>query len=366
MKRIGITGATGLLGWHLHSFLRCQKDVAVITAGRPEFESKEALARFVSSCDAIAHLAGMNRGDENEVARVNISLTEALIRACAIARSTPHIVFSSSTHIYRNTCYARSKTTCTELLKAWASENHAKFMNLILPNIFGESGKPFHNSVVSTFCYQLANDQEPKIIEDKEIEILHAQHVAREMFSIIMESRDGEVAIRGRRMAVSQLLSKLRHLADLYNKQIIPDIRASEELDLFNTYRAYLFPQKYPMRLVVKKDVRGSLFEAVKGLQGGQTFISTTEPGQTRGNHYHTLKVERFLVIKGRALIRIRKLCTNEIREFAVKGEAPAYIDIPTLHTHNITNTGSGELLTLFWASEIFDSNNPDTYQETV
>ena len=364
--KIGITGADGLIGWHLCSFLHSRKDITVTTAGFPEFGSGESLARFAAPCDVIVHLAGMNRGDDAEVAKTNIALTEALIGACKSSGAKPHIIFSSSTHIYRDTPYGNSKKACTELLKAWAAQSGGKFTNLILPNIFGESGKPFYNSAVSTFCFQLANGQEPKIIEDNEIEILHAQRVAREILSIATRSTGGESVLKGSRLAVSQLLSKLRNMANLYSKHIIPDIRTPEDLDLFNTYRSYLFPQKYPVSLEMRKDARGTLFEAVKGLNGGQTFISATKPGITRGNHYHTLKVERFLVIKGKAIIRIRKLFSGETKEFAVDGAAPAYIDIPALHTHNITNTGKDELMTLFWANEIFDPDNPDTYQETV
>ena len=366
MIKIGITGADGLIGWHLHSFLHSHKDIAVATAGFPEFGSGEALARFAASCDVIVHLAGMNRGDDAEVARTNVSLTESLIRACRSSGAKPHIVFSSSTHIYRDTPYGKSKKACAELLKDWAAGSGGKFTNLILPNIFGESGKPFYNSAVSTFCFQLANGQEPKIINDGEIEILHAQRVAREILSVIKAAKYGDVPVSGTRITVSQLLSKLRNLAELYSRQIIPDIRATEDLDLFNTYRSYLFPQKYPVAIAVRKDARGALFEAVKGLNGGQTFISTTQPGVTRGNHYHTLKMERFLVIKGKAVIRIRKLFSGETKEFAVDGTTPGYLDIPALHTHNITNTGEGELFTLFWANEMLDPNNTDTYQETV
>lgn len=366
MIKIGITGADGLIGWHLHSFLHSHKDIEATTAGFLEFASQEALARFAAPCDFIVHLAGMNRGDDKEVARTNISLTDALIRACKGAGTKPHIIFSSSTHIYRNTPYGNSKKACAELLAAWAAQSGGKFTNLILPNIFGESGRPFYNSAVSTFCFQLANSQEPKVIDDAEIEIVHAQRVAREILSVVKGGETGDFPVAGTRITVSRLLAKLRKMADLYNRHIIPDIRATDDLDLFNTYRSYLFPQKYPVVIAMRKDARGALFEAVKEFNGGQTFISTTWPGVTRGNHYHTLKMERFLVIKGQALIRIRKLFSGEVKEFAVDGNTPGYIDIPALHTHNITNTGDGELITLFWANEVLDPENPDTYQETV
>lgn len=113
-------------------------------------------------------------------------------------------------------------------------------------------------------------------------------------------------------------------------------------------------------------DDRGELFEAIKCLNAGQSFISTTKPGITRGNHYHSKKIERFLVLQGDAIIRIRNILSDEIIEYVVNGESPSYIDMPTFHTHNITNTGDNDLITLFWANEIFDPEQPDTFAEIV
>jgi UDP-2-acetamido-2,6-beta-L-arabino-hexul-4-ose reductase len=366
MIKVGITGVDGLIGWHLRSFLHGNKNVDVIGADKPEFASGKLLEKFVSDRDVIVHLAGMNRGDDDEVARTNVALTEQLLNACDAAGVRPHIIFSSSTHIHRGTPYGNSKKKCAELIRAWSSSVKAPFTNLILPNVFGESGRPFYNSAVSTFCFQLANGQTPEVLQDAEIEILHAQRVAREILALIEKPVDGDMTLTGYKISVSRLLSKLTQMAKSYSGHIIPDLRDGHDLDLFNTYRSYLFPGKVPVGVELKRDARGYLFEASKTENGGQTFISSTGLGITRGNHYHTRKVERFLVIKGKAVIRIRKLFSGEIKEFAVDGASPVYIDIPTLHTHNITNTGDGELMTLFWANEIFDSNKPDTYQETV
>ena len=364
--KVGITGIDGLIGWHLRCFLHGQKGIAVHGADKPEFASKELLSKFAGSCDVIVHLAGMNRGDDAEVAATNIAITEQLLKACDNAGTRPNIIFSSSTHIYRNTPYGESKKECAGLIKAWAAKNKTVFTNLVLPNVFGESGKPFYNSAVSTFCFQLANGQEPQIINDAEVELLHAQRVAREIFAVINMPIDGELVLPGHKILVSHLLAKLRIMAESYAGHIIPDLREKNDIELFNPYRSYLFPAKTPVRVELRKDARGYLFEACKSNNAGQTFISSTKPGITRGNHYHTLKFERFLVIKGKACVRVRKLYSKETHEFFVDGDNPAYIDMPSMHTHNITNTGDSELLTMFWSNEIFDPANPDTYQETV
>jgi len=366
MKRIGITGIEGLIGWHLHAYLYGQKNSNVNTADRSTFLSKEKLDRFVTSNDVVVHLAGMNRGDEEVVAKTNIKLTKDLISALMRTNSQPHIIFSSSTHIYRDTAYGNSKRECTKLFKNWSDISGGLFTNLVLPNVFGESGKPFYNSVVSTFCYQIANGDKPEIINDVEMEQLHAQEVAREIFNIIHSSHTGNIILTGINIKVSELLKKIKNYDDIYKRHIIPDLENAFDLQLFNTYRSYLYPQKYPIQIILHKDERGTLFEAVKSLNGGQVFISTTKPGISRGNHYHTSKLERFFVLSGQAEIRIRKLFSNIVHSFKVSGLKPEYIDMPTLHTHDITNTGTEELITLFWSHEIFDPKRPDTFPEIV
>ena len=168
-------------------------------------------------------------------------------------------------------------------------------------------------------------------------------------------------------MTVSELLEKLRYLTEQYHKnRRFPKLECALDLELFNTLRSYYFPWYYPVFSSLRKDERGELFEAVKSLGAGHVFISHTRPGVTRGDHFHLSKVERFLVLKGEAEIRIRRLFDEQVHRYAMDGRSPSYIDIPTLHTHNITNTGSDDLITLFWSHEIFNPEKPETYSEAV
>jgi len=364
--KIGITGIEGLIGWHLRAFLHGQPDVEVIAGDRSTFTTKSRLADFVSASDVIVHLAGMNRGDDKEVESINIELAASLIEACESQKRTPHIIFSSSTHMNRDTAYGRSKRICAQNLRDWATRNRGVFTNLILPHVFGECGKPFYNSVVSTFCYQIANGQDPTIDKDGQLELVHTQEVARKVFELSHSKENGDVHFPGTSISISEMLHRVSSMAESYNINIIPDLRNKLNLNLFNTYRSYLFPQWFPRTLELHKDDRGELFEASKSLNGGQTYISTTRPGITRGNHFHLTKVERFLVVQGEATIRIRKMFADEVFEFQVTGNKPQYIDMPTLHTHNITNTGNRDLLTFFWAHEIFDPKISDTITAIV
>jgi UDP-2-acetamido-2,6-beta-L-arabino-hexul-4-ose reductase len=365
-KTIGITGVTGLLGWHLRAFLRSDASLRVIPAMRSSFTASEELDALVSECDVLVHLAGMNRGNDHEVEATNVALAEALVAACVRTESVPHIIYSNSIHCERDNVYGRSKRCVAQTFQQWADRCGGVFTDVILPHVFGESGRPFYNSVVSTFCHQLANDLRPEIHKDIELELLHAQQVARKILEIACEGKHGTVRVYGVPVTVTELLSRLTLLAKQYAEHVIADLREGLSLDLFNTYRSYLPPLHYPVTVKVHSDDRGSLFEAVKTINGGQCFVSTTRPGITRGNHYHTRKFERFLVLQGTAEIRIRKVFDSAVTVFEVQGDSPRFIDIPTLHAHNITNTGGSDLITLFWAHEIFDPVNPDTVPEPV
>ncbi|EAU54524.1 capsular polysaccharide synthesis enzyme CapF [Mariprofundus ferrooxydans PV-1] len=366
MIRVGITGIDGLIGWHLRVYLHAQPDVEVTGADRTTFSSDEKLRDFVSGCDAIVHLAGMNRGDDAEIESTNIRLVEQLIAACTTAGKSPHLLFSSSTHATGQSPYGRSKRHCSELLQRWAEQSGAVFTNLILPHIYGEGGKPFYNSVVSTFCYQLANGEVPEIKQDGELSLLHAQDLSAMLWQLLQTPKSGDQRLQGSAMKVSELLARLQKIAGDYREHILPDMSETTDFRLFNTYRSYLFPTHYPVTLKMHEDARGALTEVVKTRHGGQCFFSTTKAGITRGNHYHTGKVERFLVVKGRATIRLRRMFSSQIHTFDVDGGLPQYIDIPTCYTHNITNTGDEELVTIFWSHEIFDPAHPDTFMEVV
>lgn len=370
--KIGITGADGLIGWHLRAWLRAHRpDAEVRLATRSTFADAQELARFAAGVDAIVHCAGMNRGADAEVEATNADLARKLAQACETAAGNdacyPQLVFTNSTHVDRDTAYGRGKRAAAEILSASAIRHGAVCTNLILPHVFGEFGKPFYNSVVSTFCHQLARGEVPQIEVDADLDLVHAQCVAARCIAAIEGAVGGECRVSGVPFKVSGLLGKLVMMAESYICQtIVPNLSGAFDRVLFNTLRSYRFCHYAQTPLTLHKDYRGALFEAVKTENGGQTFLSTTHPGITRGNHFHTYKFERFLVCSGEAEIRLRRLFSDEVAIFHVSGDSPCGIDIPTFYTHNITNVGQGELVTLFWTSEIFNSARPDTFHEAV
>ena len=329
---------------------------------RPSFNDDEVLSDALRLAGAVMHFAGVNRGTDEEIHAGNVELAERLRHAMDEVGSHAPVLFSSSIQRDRDNVYARSKNRAAQIL----SSGKAPVAELVLPHIFGEGGRENYNSVIQTFCARAARGASCEIAQDGEIEPIHAQRLCEKILEILRQGRTGLCRVEGRTMSVSQMLSRLEQMAETYRTGILPDLRDDFDLDLFNTYRSYLYPGHYPVQLTRHSDPRGSLVEMVKEKNGGQVFFSTTVPGITRGNHFHRHKVERFLVVSGEADIQLRHALSDDVTTFPVTGDAPAFVDIPTLHAHSITNTGAGELLTLFWVHELFDPDRPDTYAMEV
>ncbi len=315
----------------------------------------------------------MNRhNDPAVIYQTNIGLVQQLIDAMKNTGSKPHVLFSSSTQEERDNLYGKSKYDGRLLFESWAAENDARFTGFIIPNVFGPFGNPYYNSVVATFSYQLLHDEPTRIDVDSEMKLIHVNELTNVIYhEITGNSTENIKSIKVPHTSerqVSEVLALLQQFkSDYFEKGIFPNLNDSFERNLFNTFVCYAdLENYYPVKLKLNTDARGSFVETVKLKSGGQVSFSTTKPGITRGNHFHTRKAERFAVIKGKALIQLRKIGTDKIMNFELSGDEPAYVDMPVWHTHNITNTGTEELYTIFWISEFYDSNDPDTFFESV
>ena len=366
--KVGITGGRGFIGWHLHCYLKTLQDVGLIEiAGRSTFDSFEKLCEFVSGKDVIFHLAGVNRADESQLIDGNVEPANKLVEALIFKGESPTVVYSSSTHAEsRSTVYGKAKAEVSKIFSDWAGENEGCFQEVVIPHVFGECGKPYYNSATNTFCYQIANGEKPSVTGDGILELIHAQDLSEQLFELGMLGSSGRTRINGCEISVSAVAEKISSMFSDYQLGIVPDFSDDFDRALFNTFRSYLPEDK--LKIIPKKHVddRGWLVETIKVESGGQAFVSTTKPGITRGNHYHRKKFERFFVLQGKASIKLRKLGDKEVREYVVEAESPGFVDIPTLHTHSISNIGDIELITFFWTNEFFDPNKPDTYFELV
>ncbi|MBH0197557.1 MAG: NAD-dependent epimerase/dehydratase family protein, partial [Nitrospira sp.] len=197
MARIAVTGASGFLGWHVRVYCHARPEHKILQVDREGMLDSDHFQQVIRHADAVVHLAGLNRGNDQDIERVNVELTKQLIAACRQTGARPHVLLANSTHQSRDTAYGRSKRESANMLGAWASETGAVFTDLVIPNVYGEGGRPFYNSVVATFCHQLASGEEPKIIEDGQLELVHAQKVARAIVAAIEGRVSGQVRVEG-------------------------------------------------------------------------------------------------------------------------------------------------------------------------
>jgi len=224
--------------------------------------------------------------------------------------------------------------------------------------------------VVATFSYQLAHDEEPSVEIDSQLRLIYIGDLVKTInYLICNRISDKEFRVPPTDVArVSEILSLLQSFKGQYlGKGIFPNLNDPFERNLFNTFVCYIdLANHFPFILKQSTDERGSFVETIKLNSGGQVSFSTTKPGITRGNHFHTRKAERFAVIKGKALIRLRKIGTDKVLSFELSGREPSYVDMPVWYTHNMTNVGDEDLYTIFWINEFFDPSDPDTFSEKV
>lgn len=376
MHKIGITGQSGFIGTHLFNLLKLKKEFELVHFEDDYFSDAVKLQKFVAECNTIVHLAAMNRHNDPEVLyQTNIGLVQKLISSCEATGSRPHIIFSSSTQEERDNLYGKSKLEGRLLFKDWAAKHNARFTAFIIPNVFGPFGNPFYNSVIATFCHQLTHNQQPQIQVDGMLKLIYVSELTEEFYKAVkcelacQNSLISEYAVpHTSEQNVSEILQVLESYKSLYfEKGIIPSLDNTFHKNLFNTFVTYIdFKTYFPRKYIQHSDDRGTFVETVKLYSGGQVSFSTTRSGITRGNHFHTRKAERFAVIKGKAKIQLRRIGTGEILDFFLDGTESSYVDMPVWYTHNITNVGEEDLLTIFWINEHFDPSDTDTYFEQV
>jgi len=365
MYKVGITGQQGFLGSHLFNFLGLKDDIELIPSEKTMFGNEDHLLSFVQQCDVIVHLAAMNRHDDAHVIHdTNVSLVEKLIQTCKKGYINPTILFSSSTQENLDNLYGLSKKRGGAMLEEWANTSGARIVNMVIPNVFGPFGKPKYNSVIATFCHAITRGETPTIINDSEVKMIYINELTAHIYQYITTNVNGKIIVpHYHELKVSTLLEKLLYFKKIYmDEKSFPSISDATDLALFNTFRCYIPEDFFPIKFKNNIDDRGNFVEIARTHSNGQFSFSTTVPGVTRGNHFHTRKAERFAVIKGKASIKLRKVDQAEVVEYVLDGKEPSYVDMPIWYTHNITNIGNDELLTLFWINEPYNSEDPDTY----
>ncbi len=370
MKTVLITGAAGFIGKNLVTALKRRDDVRLILV---DVNTDPAvLDAGLAESDFIYHLAGVNRPkDESEFASGNTGLTEQMLARLVELCRTPVFVISSSAQAELDNPYGKSKKAAEDAVLKFNNRTGAPVCVYRFPGIFGKGSRPNYNTVVATFCHNLARGLDITVNDPNRVmELVYIDDVVAAFLRHLDDdpdpARQRYSVGRTFRVTLEELADRIRRLHAIRETLTVPDLSDDLMKCLHATYLSFL-PENgfgYPVKL--NTDNRGCLFELIKSEHFGQIFVSKTLPGITRGNHYHDTKVEKFCVIQGQGVIRFRRIESDRILEYLVDDRAIKVVDIPPGYTHSIENTGKGEMICLFWANSIFAPERPDTYFDPV
>ncbi len=370
MKKILITGARGFIGKNLACQLRnCgYSEIAEYDIGT----SKSVLEAAAQDCDFVFHLAGVNRPKtEAEFMQGNFGFTSRLLELLERSGNKAPVLLTSSIQAALENPYGLSKKAGEDLMLAYGARTGAPVYVYRMPNVFGKWARPNYNSAIATFCHNTARD-EPITVNDPNVDmkLVYVDDVVAEFIRAL----EGNPRREGDFCAVAPVHeAKLGSVAD-----IIRSFRASRsnleppKMDdplvskLYSTYLAALPEDGFSYPLKMNVDARGSFTEFLRTYDRGQVSVNVSRPGIVKGNHWHHSKNEKFLVVKGRGVIRFRKVGETAVIEYFVSGEKLEVVDIPTGYTHNIENLGDEDMVTVMWVNEPFNPEKPDTYFEKV
>lgn len=371
MRKVVVTGSSGFIGRNLVVTLQTRPDVEVLPFDVED--GWEVLEGHLAQADFVFHLAGVNRPPQVEAFEAgNADLTRRLLDGLrAQGRAVP-VLLSSSIQAALDNPYGLSKAHAEEAVRAYGRETQAPVHLYRLPNVFGKWSRPNYNSVVATFCHNAAHGL-PLEVHDpaRTLDLVHVDDVVAAFLDALDGKGtlevDGFLAIpRVFRTTLGELAARIGAFPGQRETCALPEVGDELTRRLYSMYLSYLPTTDFGYPLVMRHDPRGWLAEVLRSPSMGQIFVSTTRPGITRGNHWHHTKTEKFLVVQGEAVVRFRPVQGGDVLEYPVSGEALRVVDIPPGYTHSITNVGTTDLVTLFWASEPFSPECPDTHAMTV
>ncbi|WP_078543568.1 capsular polysaccharide biosynthesis protein CapF [Litchfieldia alkalitelluris] len=364
--KILVTGANGFVGKNLIAELKNRGFNDIFEFSRESDLS--LLEKYTKECDFVFHLAGVNRPeDEEEFMKGNFGLTSHLLELLKKQDNKSPVLISSSIQAEKDNPYGRSKKAGEDLLLNYYYETDAKVYVYRLPNLFGKWSKPNYNTVVATFCHNIARDLNIQINNpDAELNLCYIDDVLEEF----LRALEGKPTMHGdfcvvpvtHNIKLGELSELIKSFKESRTNLSIPNMENALTKKLYSTYLSFLPEDQFSYDLKMNCDHRGSFTEFLRTPERGQVSLNVSKPGITKGNHWHHTKNEKFLVVSGEGLIRFRKIESDEIIEYRVSGEKLQVIDIPTGYTHSIVNVGEKDLVTVMWANECFNPEKPDTY----
>jgi UDP-2-acetamido-2,6-beta-L-arabino-hexul-4-ose reductase len=367
--RVLVTGSRGFVGKNLVVRLGELQGFEVLCFDRDD--ASHTLADKVLQADAVVHLAGENRPkDVAHFEQGNAGLTKALCSAVQASGRKIPLVLASSTQVDLPNPYGQSKRAAEQTVEELASTTGNPVVIYRLPRVFGKWCKPNYNSVVATFCYNIAHDLPIQINDPStQLRLVYVDDVVSEFLralnSMVNGVRWGEI-VPEYAITLGELAAQIEAFKNCRTTLVSERVGTGLVRALYSTYVSYLPPSKFAYDLPCYGDERGVFVEMLKTADSGQFSYFTAHPGATRGVHYHHSKTEKFLVIKGSARFGFRHVVTDEAYDVFTSGEVPQVVETVPGWAHNITNVGEDELVVMLWANEIFDHARPDTIAWTV
>jgi UDP-2-acetamido-2,6-beta-L-arabino-hexul-4-ose reductase len=361
-----VTGAKGFVGKNLIAELNNRGYNDIFEFSRESDPS--LLEKYTKQCDFVFHLAGVNRPkDKNEYMEGNFGFTSKLLELLKKHGNKSTVLITSSTQAEKDNSYGRSKKAGEDLLFNYYRETDVKVYVYRLTNLFGKWSKPNYNTVVATFCHNIARGLEIQVNNpDAELNLCYIDDVLEEFLRALEGNPTKQDDYCGVPVTHNIKLGELEKLIMSFKESrtnlSIPNMEDELTKKLYSTYLSFLPENQFSYDLKMNYDHRGSFTEFIRTTERGQVSVNISKPGITKGNHWHHTKNEKFLVVSGEGLIRFRKIDSDEIIEYRVSGDRMQVVDIPTGYTHSIVNVGENDLVTVMWVNECFDPGKPDTY----
>lgn len=377
--KILVTGAKGFIGKNLIATLnniRTGKDKTRglsddILIYEYDMDSDSSLLdAYCSGCDFVFHLAGVNRPrEEHEFMEGNFGFTSLLLDTLKKHQNQCPVMISSSIQASLDNPYGRSKKAGEDLLLDYGRETGAAVYVYRFSNVFGKWCRPNYNSVIATFCHNIAHDL-PIQVNDKRavLELVYIDDLVEELLEALKGQphldEDGYGFVPTvHAVSLGEIVELLYSFRQSREELWVPDMtEGGLEKKLYATYLSYLPKEQFSYPLTMHKDERGSFTEILKTADRGQFSVNISKPGITKGEHWHHTKNEKFVVVSGKGRIQFRRVDSDEIIEYTVNGDEIVVVDIPTGYTHNIINEGDTDLVTFMWCNECFNPKKPDTY----
>ena len=364
--KVLVTGANGFVGKNLRSELSLHEEIEVFCYDKDSTE--EELEQYTKECDFVFHLAGVNRPqDPKEFMEGNFGFTSTLLEKLKEHQNKAPIMISSSIQAELDNDYGKSKKAGEDLIFQYGEENAVKVYVYRFPNVFGKWCRPNYNSVIATWCYNVSHNLDIQVNDpSKELTLVYIDDVCEEIVKCLEDNPTREKEYCKVPITYTKTLGEISNLIKSFKENdkgiMVPSTGDEFTKDLYATYISYVPLEEMVVDLVEHRDNRGVFCELIRTKEAGQVSVSTTNPNIVRGGHYHHTKMERFIVIKGKAKIEFEHVLTHEKYEFEVSGDHLQYVTIPVGYQHSINNIGEDELILILWANELFDSNDPDTF----